>query len=166
MTGAPAVEPRSALPYLFIAALVVGLGLLNDAPYGHRVIALSGIYALLGIGYQAIFGQAGALSLAQGAFFGLGAYVAGILALRLDASLAFTAPAAVLVATVLAAIVGAPILRLRTHYLALATLGLAHLLLLAAQHWSRSPAARTGCPACRRLSCSGRIWEQAGPASP
>ena len=60
------------------APLVVGtLALAADptlyqSSYRLRLMTVAGIYALLVIGYQFIFGHAGALSLAQGTFFGLG----------------------------------------------------------------------------------------------
>ena len=68
--------------------LLVGLGCLALAawpfvfsdPYSLRLFTLAGIYAIAVLGYQFIFGHAGALSLAQGTFFGLGAYLSGLLA--------------------------------------------------------------------------------------
>src|SRR5262249_56344056 len=47
------------------------------------------------LGYQVIFGQAGALSLAQGAFFGLGAYATAILCTRLGWGSLLTFPVSV-----------------------------------------------------------------------
>ena len=44
------------------------------------MVTLIGIYALLGLGYQLVFGQLGALNLAQGALFGVGAYAAALAA--------------------------------------------------------------------------------------
>ncbi len=45
---------------------------LSGDAYALRLLTLSGIYALAAIGYRFIFGMTGALSLAQGGFFGLG----------------------------------------------------------------------------------------------
>ena len=103
--------------------------------YDIRVLSIAGIYALLALGYQFILGQAGALSLAQAAFMGVGAYTSGILELRLglafDASLVLAIGAPVL----LAAAVAAPVLRLNTHYFALATLIISQVCLLVANEW-------------------------------
>ena len=49
-------------------------------PFGQRMVILAGIYGLMGLGYQLVFGQLGALNLAQGALFGLGAYAAALTA--------------------------------------------------------------------------------------
>jgi branched-chain amino acid transport system permease protein len=98
-------------------------------PYVMHVATLVGIYALMGVGYQLVFGQLGALNLAQGALFGVGAYSTALLA----PSLGIVAlPVAALVAGLLAVLAGWPTLRLQSHYFALATLALAGLVGLAA----------------------------------
>lgn len=99
--------------------------------FGQRVVTLVGIYSLMGVGYQLVFGQLGALNLAQGALFGVGAYTAALTAPALGVG---TLPAAALAAALPAAIVAGPMLRLQSHYFALATLALAALVNLAALH--------------------------------
>jgi branched-chain amino acid transport system permease protein len=100
-------------------------------PFGQRLVTLVGIYALMGVGYQRTFGQLGALNLAQGALFGVGAYAVALTAPMLG-PLAFVV--AVLAAVIVAAIAVVPILRLQSHYFALATLALASLVNLVAVH--------------------------------
>jgi branched-chain amino acid transport system permease protein len=100
-------------------------------PFGQRLVTLVGVYALMGVGYQRTFGQLGALNLAQGALFGVGAYAVALTAPMLGA-LAFVVAA--LAAVIVAAIAVAPILRLQSHYFALATLSLAALVNLVAVH--------------------------------
>ncbi|MSO88929.1 MAG: branched-chain amino acid ABC transporter ATP-binding protein/permease [Rhodospirillaceae bacterium] len=103
--------------------------------YDQRVLAIAGIYALLVIGYQFVFGHAGALSLAQAAFFGLGAYVTALLATRLGWPFLVTFPASLGAAAALAALVALPVLRLESHYFALATLAIGQAALAAAVNW-------------------------------
>lgn len=100
-------------------------------PYVVHVATLVGIYALMGVGYQLVFGQLGGLNLAQGALFGVGAYATALLAPALGV---FAMPLATIVAGIVALIAGWPTLRLRSHYFALATLALAALADLAALH--------------------------------
>jgi len=70
-----------------LAAGVVGLAAVHGAffasAYEQQVLAQAGIWALLVLGFQFTFGHAGVLNLAQGAFFGLGAYAAGLFGARL-----------------------------------------------------------------------------------
>ncbi|CAN5917348.1 branched-chain amino acid ABC transporter ATP-binding protein/permease [soil metagenome] len=107
------------------------VALLVLPPFGQRMVSLVGIYALMGLGYQLVFGQLGALNLAQGALFGLGAYAAALTAPVLGA---LALPVAILAAALPAAVVAGPALRLQSHYFALATLALASLVNLLAVH--------------------------------
>ena len=85
------------------------------------------IYVFIGLaiivvaGLNLLYGFAGQVSLGQGAFYAIGAYCAGILAKRGVPPLAALLLAPLLTALV-AAVVGLPVLRLRGHYLAFATL--------------------------------------------
>jgi branched-chain amino acid transport system permease protein len=96
-----------------------------------RLATLVGIYALLGLGYQIIFGQLRALNLAQGALFGVGAYATALTAPQLGPLALLVAP---LAAAAIAALAAPPMLRLQSHYFALATLALASLINLVALH--------------------------------
>ena len=107
----------------------------HASDYALRVLAVAGVYALLALGYLFIFGHAGALSLAQGAFMGVGAYVSGILAVRYGIGFDTALPASVGLPAMLALLVAIPVLRLQTHYFALATLLIAQIVLLIATQW-------------------------------
>ena len=121
--------------------LIVGLvGLLVwgstiSSAFQMRLFTIVGIYALLALGYQFIFGHAGALALTQGSFFGVGAYATGILGIRYGWSAETTLVLSVILPVILAAVVAAPVLRLESHYFALATLGIGQVLLLLAIGW-------------------------------
>ncbi len=82
------------------------------------------IYGLAAIGLSLLMGLAGQVSLGQAAFFAIGAYTQALLVTRYDVPMMAAAPLAVGLAMLAALLVGAPLLRLRGHYLALATLGL------------------------------------------
>src|ERR671915_924167 len=100
-----------------------------------------GLYAIVAVGLSLLVGFAGQISLGQGAFYALGAYTAGILTVGLDPDERFLPEAGIdpalavvaapVVTGLVAAVIGVPLLRLRGHYLAFATLAL-HLILLAA----------------------------------
>jgi branched-chain amino acid transport system permease protein len=106
--------------------------LAGGSGYEQRLMALAAGPALMAIGYQLVFGQVGALSLAQGGCFALGAYAAAILSGRFGWPLWAGVPVAVLLPMVLAAVAHWPVRRLDGHYFALATLGLAVLVRLVA----------------------------------
>jgi branched-chain amino acid transport system permease protein len=81
--------------------------------------------AILAESWNIIGGFTGYASFGNVAFFGIGAYTTGILLTRAALPLALALPAAGLVAMGFAAIIGLPILRLKGHYFAIATLGVA-----------------------------------------
>ncbi len=128
------------------AAALAAYGLFVASPYGLRLLTIAGVYALMVLGYQFIFGHAGALSLVQGAFFGLGAYVTGILGSRYGWSFPATFPLSLLAPAALAAVIAAPVLRLETHYFALATLAVSQGVLLLAVNWESVTGGANGLP--------------------
>ncbi len=85
---------------------------------------LVGIYTIVAVGLNLLLGYAGQVSLGHGAFMGIGAYASSLLALRAHVPVYLTILMAMLVAVLISLIIS-PILRLRGHYLAMATLGFA-----------------------------------------
>ena len=92
--------------------------------YTYEVAILVGLNAVVCVGLNLLVGYAGQISLGHAGFFALGAYGSAILAARYGWPPALSLPAAVAGVAVLAWLVGRPILRLKGHYLAMATLGL------------------------------------------
>ena len=109
---------------LALAAVIALLPLALANDYFYDVAILVGLNAVVCVGLNLLIGYAGQISLGHAGFFGLGAYGSAIL----TASYGWPPLAALAVAVVavalLAWLVGRPILRLRGHYLAMATLGL------------------------------------------
>ena len=109
---------------LALAAAIALLPLALSNKYFYDIAILVGLNAIVCVGLNLLIGYAGQISLGHAGFFGLGAYGSAILASRfgwppLAAMLTTTAAVAAL-----AFLVGRPILRLKGHYLAMATLGL------------------------------------------
>jgi len=134
------------LPLLAGLALLLAWPLAFGSSYDLRVFTLAGVYALLTLGFQFIFGHAGALALTQGTFFGVGAYITALLALNLGWGFEATLPLAIAGPVLLALVVAAPVLRLESHYFALATLGIGQVMLLVAIHWQSLTGGANGLP--------------------
>lgn len=81
--------------------------------------------AVLAESWNIIGGFTGYASFGNVAFFGIGAYTTGVLLTRVGLPFALALPAGGLTAMLFAALVGMPILRLKGHYFAIATLGVA-----------------------------------------
>ncbi len=90
------------------------------------------IYALAAIGLSLLMGLAGQVNLGQAAFFAVGAYAQAVLVTRYEVPMVPAAVGAVGLAMLVGLLVGLPLLRLRGHSLALATLGLGIIVTVAA----------------------------------
>src|SRR5712664_2782800 len=110
-------------PVVAMAAIVVVLPLLFSSAYYYRVAALVFVFALASIGLNLLMGFAGQVSLGHAGFLGIGGYAVAIgpTHLGMPAWLCIIAGAAL--SGLVAFLVGRPILKLKGHYLAVATLG-------------------------------------------
>ena len=104
------------------AAQQAGLPLLTDKLW-FRIATTVLMFVVMASGWNIIGGLTGYASFGNVAFFGLGAYTAGVLVSNLNWPFALGLLLAPVVAAVFALIVGIPLLRLRGHYFAVATLG-------------------------------------------
>lgn len=115
---------RDLLGLAALVAVVAVLPLFLPNRYFYDVAILAGINAIVCVGLNLLVGYAGQISLGHAGFFGLGAYASAILTGRYGwPPLAALGTGAVLVGA-LAAVIGRPVLRLKGHYLAMATLGM------------------------------------------
>jgi branched-chain amino acid transport system permease protein len=110
------------LALLACAAIVLSVPLLLS-PYTLRVMDLAVISAIAVVGLCFAFGYAGLIHLGQGAFVGVGAYSAALLTTRAGLGFWSAMPLALVVGAAFAILIGAPLLRLRGHYLALSLFG-------------------------------------------
>lgn len=126
----PAWFGHRSVTLIVLAAIVVVLPLLFPSSYYFRVASLVWVSAFAAIGLNILMGQAGQVSLGHAGFFGIGAYAVAIG----PAHLGLPSWGALLIGAVISAasawLVGRPILRLKGHYLAIATLGLGVLVAL------------------------------------
>ena len=81
-----------------------------------------GIYSLATIGLSLLMGYAGQISLGHASFFGIGAYVSGVMTTKFGLNPWLCLSLGVAVSAIVALMIGAPSLKLRGHYLAMATL--------------------------------------------
>ena len=116
----------------FAASLAVPF-VISD--YSLRVTVLALQSAIAVIGLCIAFGWAGLIQLGQAAFIGIGAYTSAVLALRLGWSFWATMPLAMAASALVALVIAVPMLRLRGHYLALATVGFNVTAEIVAKNW-------------------------------
>jgi branched-chain amino acid transport system permease protein len=86
-----------------------------------HILILIGIYVILAESLNLIVGYTGLLSIAHAAFYGVGAYVAALMALNLGSPFLVNIICAVMITGLLGALVGIPSLRIKDHYFVIAT---------------------------------------------
>ena len=111
------------LPVLLVAAIVIILPLFFPSAYYYRIGALVFIFALAVVGLNLLMGFAGQVSLGHAGFLGIGAYSVAIGPAHFGAPSWLCLFAGALLSGMVAFAVGRPILKLKGHYLAVATLG-------------------------------------------
>ena len=111
---------------VFVAILIplpLVLSHFETTSYYPDVLVFVAINSIIATGLCLLLGFAGQISLGHAAFYGIGAYTSGIMTTKLGLSPWPAMGAGILIAAVVAYGVGIPSLRLRGHYLAMATLG-------------------------------------------
>jgi branched-chain amino acid transport system permease protein len=120
---------RRAAPFgMATILLALCLGLACAAPfvlngYGLYVLTLTFVFALVALGLNLLTGYAGQISLCHAAFFGIGAYATAILTQKAGVPYLLSILIGGVFTAMIGAVVAVPAMRLRSLYLAIATLG-------------------------------------------
>ena len=111
-------------PLLLLALLlsVVPFFMSNDFYYEVAIVAL--LNAMIVVGLNLLMGYAGQISLAHGAFAGLGGYISAILTSHFGLPPLVSISSALVFMALFSYLISKPILKLSGHYLAMATLGI------------------------------------------
>jgi branched-chain amino acid transport system permease protein len=125
-------------------AIVLGVLLMPIVVFKSQYLlymsSLTCIYMIGACGLNIILGYAGQISLAQAGFLGIGAYIGALLGPSLSVWLGL--PLAGLITFVIGLGLGFPSLRVKTHFLAMVTLGftvIVYLILVNEQKWTGGP---------------------------
>lgn len=113
------------------------------------IMVFAGIYCLITIGLSLLMGYAGQISIGHAAFFGIGAYVSAILTVRYGLNPWLCMFIGMIIAAVVAILVGAPSLKLKGHYLAMATLAFGIIIYIIFNEeieWTGGPDGMSGIP--------------------
>ena len=124
---------KKYLPLIILAVLAL-LPFLGLSSYVMHILVLVVMWSVIGMAWNVLGGYTGQVSFGHAAFFGFGAYTAGILYQKLGISAWWGIPACVIVLTVLSLLIGYICLRLRGAYFALATLALGEICRVTAEN--------------------------------
>jgi branched-chain amino acid transport system permease protein len=146
-------------------ALVAGAALLVLAPlalasYPLGLLTKMLIFGIFAMSLNLVMGYGGLPSLGHSAYFGVGAYTVGLLALKVTANVWIDVGAGLLATTLTAAIFGVLALRAEGSYLLMITLALAQVLWGIAFGWRRLTGGDDGLPGVPRPA-DGLPWSLA-----
>ena len=120
--------------------------------YFISIIVFLGINSIITMGLCLLMGYAGQISLGHAAFYGIGAYSSGILTTHFSFSPVMAFFLGIFFSALVAYLVGKPTLRLKGHYMAVATLGFGEIFFIAFNElasWTGGPSGLSGIPALR-----------------
>ncbi len=143
------MERRDYIGIGVLLAMVIAVPFLVDNPYYLGVLVFTALNCLTCIGLSLLMGYAGQISLGHAAFIALGAYSSALLTTLAGWSPWAAMGAGAVISAVVAVIVGVPSLRLKGHYLAMATLGfsaIVHIVAIAAVDITGGPQGIGGIP--------------------
>jgi branched-chain amino acid transport system permease protein len=123
--AAAAANPSRALRYALAAIAIALLPLLLTDSYWRTNLIVCALNVLLAIGLDFVLGYAGQLNLGQSAFYGIGAYASTLLVTALHLPFWAAFACGTLLAGAAGALLSVFAVRLRGHYLAIASLGFA-----------------------------------------
>ncbi len=111
-----------------LAVTVLPLFIRGD--YYLSILVFMGINSLVVMGLSLLLGYAGQISLGHAAFYGIGAYCTGVLTTHFGFSIYLAFAGGIFLSILVAIIIGIPALRLKGHYLAVATLGIGEIVFI------------------------------------
>jgi branched-chain amino acid transport system permease protein len=103
--------------------------------YFLHIFILIGIYIILSLSLNLLVGYTGLLSIAHAAFYGVGAYIAALLALKVHSPFFLNLVLAVIGATVIGILLGFPSLRIKEDYFAIATFAFQVIIFSVLNNW-------------------------------
>src|SRR5512137_1759807 len=107
------------------AIVVLAFPLVAPNRYVVHIVNMAGIWVLMSMGLNLCMGYCGQINLALGAFWAVGAYTAALLNTRFGMPIWINMPLGMILAGITGALIALPMLKVKSHYLALVTIGLA-----------------------------------------
>jgi len=125
----------NALALLAVMGIIACLPFVSSNSYIITIGVFAGINALIAIGLCILMGYAGQVSLGQAGFYGIGAYVSAVLSQQCGLPVLASTLSAMIVAALASVVLAVPSLRLKGHYLAVATLSFGEIINIILNEW-------------------------------
>jgi len=114
--------PMRALIWTASLLALVVCPFVVTSPYYLHLLVTIGIFSILTLGLDVVFGYTGEVSIGHASLFGIGAYTAGVLAMHFGIGFWPALPIGIVVAAIFGGLLALPALRVTGPYLAMVTL--------------------------------------------
>lgn len=153
------LKKRENLFLIILALLIIIIPLFVKNKYYFTVMNVVGLNAIVVVGLNLLIGFAGQISLGHAAFYGMGAYLSAILTTTYHYPPWPAMVIAMLATGVVAYFVGYPSLKLRGHYLVMATLGFSIIVNIFMVELDKITGGPSGFPGIPNLSIGKLIFD-------
>lgn len=150
---------RELIKFTVFAAVILLAPLLFSGSYLMNVLVFVGIHTMLAVALNLLLGYAGQISLGHAAFFGMGAYASGILTTTYEWNPWVAMLVVAVVVGMVAFVIGFPILKLKGHYLAMATLGIGIIAYIVFNEWVDVTGGPSGFSGIPNLEISSLVFD-------
>ncbi|MBO9352664.1 branched-chain amino acid ABC transporter permease [Bordetella petrii] len=137
---------KKNLSLVILVLLLAAVPFLVQGSYIVSLLLLMLVYVILTTGLNLVTGFCGQFSFAQGAFFGIGAYTAGIMSRDLHTGFWVHLPAGMIITGLCGLLLGIPALRLKGHFLAIVTIAFQTIVYLGLVQWTSFTGGQNGLP--------------------
>ncbi len=127
----------------------------SSISYYINIMTIVGIYSMITVGLTLLVGYAGQISLGHAAFFGIGAYSAGVLTTKFGINPWAALAVGAVISSTIAYLIGLPALKLKGHYLAMATLAFGIIIYIFFKEESSLTGGPSGLPDIQGISIFG-----------
>jgi len=117
------MNSKKSAPIILLSLIVISFPLFIRNEYFIHMAMVIGLAIIYGLGFNLLYGYCGQISFGHAAWYAIGAYTSALLEVRLGMPFWITFPIAITFSGLVGFLLGLPILRLRHHYLGMATLG-------------------------------------------
>ncbi len=120
---AAAFKRQSGFVFVVILAIIIILPLiLHSSPYWIYILTIAILWIIVCLGINIQFGSAGIINLGAAAFYGVGAYTAGMLATKMGSPPLLNLFLGAVMSMVVGSVLFIPVLKTKSYYLALVTI--------------------------------------------
>jgi branched-chain amino acid transport system permease protein len=144
---------------LSLAAVIAVIPLFVESTYFLLILNMVGLNTIVVLGLNLLIGYAGQISLGHGAFYGLGAYFSGGLTATYGVSPWISMVLAMVCTGLVAWVIGIPTLKLKGHYLVMATLGFNIIVSILLVEWDSITGGPNGLPGIPYLAIGDFVFD-------